>query len=103
MFYIIGSGPAGIASAVALIKNGYKVTMLDAGLALEPERADIINTLSKLDKSYWDNKSIKIIKSNMSPSLSGLDIKYNYGSDYPYKGMNSIQPLKLKNWLISRK
>ena len=37
--YVIGSGPAGVACAKALLDAGRRVRMLDAGLTLEPERA----------------------------------------------------------------
>ena len=33
--YIVGSGPAGVSTASALLKRGYKVTMLDVGRKLE--------------------------------------------------------------------
>ena len=35
MYYIIGSGPSGVSCAYALLRQGRKVTMLDAGLELE--------------------------------------------------------------------
>jgi NAD(P)-dependent dehydrogenase (short-subunit alcohol dehydrogenase family) len=36
---VIGSGPVGVACARALLARGANVLMLDAGLDLEPERA----------------------------------------------------------------
>ena len=36
MLYVVGSGPAGLSSARALLASGFKVTMLDAGMELEP-------------------------------------------------------------------
>ena len=38
MILVIGSCPAGVACASALLDGGEKVTMIDAGLQLEPAR-----------------------------------------------------------------
>src|SRR4029077_11551312 len=38
MFVVVGSGPAGVACAHALLSKGARVTMLDAGLDLESDR-----------------------------------------------------------------
>ena len=43
---IIGSGPAGVACARALLACGANVLMLDAGLELEPERARVVSKLA---------------------------------------------------------
>src|SRR5947207_1984492 len=39
MFVVVGSGPAGVACAHALLQQGARVTMLDAGLDLIPYSA----------------------------------------------------------------
>ena len=46
MYYVIGSGPAGISCAQALIAAGKNVTILDSGLQLEDERRDAVRTLA---------------------------------------------------------
>ncbi len=47
MHCVIGSGPAGVACAKALLARGASVpAMLDAGLELEPNRARIVRELS---------------------------------------------------------
>jgi choline dehydrogenase-like flavoprotein len=94
MIYIIGSGPAGISAAVALIEKGYQVTMLDAGYELENERVEVVKRLYISTKEKWDAKDIAIIKENSDPHSEGVNIKYLYGSDYPYKGMDTIQPIQ---------
>lgn len=37
MIYVIGSGPAGVSCSFGLLKRGLQVTMLDAGIKIEPE------------------------------------------------------------------
>ena len=43
--YVVGSGPAGVACAQALLDAGRRVRMLDAGLTLEPNRAGLVERL----------------------------------------------------------
>ena len=53
MHYVIGSGPAGVACAKALLARGAQVVMLDAGLELEPERAEIVRRLAARQPTEW--------------------------------------------------
>ena len=47
MVYVIGSGPAGVSCAVALLNQGIQVTMLDGGQELETERKELIQFLQQ--------------------------------------------------------
>lgn len=96
MIYVIGSGPAGVSAAVPLVKKSIKVIMLDAGFALEPDRAAVLKRLQGLDKKDWDRASIETLRENIRANTSGVDTKYVYGSDYPYRGMDRYQPVKMK-------
>ena len=102
MIYVIGSGMAGVSATMALMKRGYEVTMLDAGFELEQEKAEIIKRMRIRDKIDWDNNSINLLKENVSADFGGVDVKYVYGSDYPYRGMELYQPVKLKGAKIVR-
>lgn len=95
MIYVIGSGPAGVSAASALVNKGHQVTMLDAGFDLEPEQARLVDRLRQQDQKNWDHESVSALKAKMITSLDGVDLKYVYGSDYPYRGMNRHQPVKL--------
>lgn len=88
MIYVIGSGPAGVSATLALLNNNYKVTMLDAGFELEPDKAQLVNQLRQQDKKNWSRRSINAIKEKMAASIDGVNLKYIYGSDYPYRGMD---------------
>jgi choline dehydrogenase-like flavoprotein len=91
MIYVVGSGPAGVACSYALVKKGYEVTMLDAGIELEPE---IANTVEQLHKSkHFDPQLLEKIKGNKSVSVKGVRKKLIYGSDYPYKEVAKHIPL----------
>ena len=50
---VIGSGPAGVSAAWALIKQGRKVTMLDVGEQLEKEKSDLRSRLASVNPGEW--------------------------------------------------
>ena len=85
MRYVIGSGPAGIAAAYALLKRGLPVTLLDAGLELEPERQEIVDSLARKQPEYWQPQEIAAIKEGMTVAADGVPLKYVYGSDFAYR------------------
>ena len=53
MHCVIGSGPAGVACARALLARGATVRMLDAGLELEPDRARLVHELASVKPPAW--------------------------------------------------
>ncbi|HEX9045757.1 MAG TPA: GMC oxidoreductase, partial [Verrucomicrobiae bacterium] len=82
---VIGSGPAGVACAQALLDRGATVLMLDAGLTLEPPRADLVAELSRHSPNEWTAAQLKDFKAGMAAGAKGIPLKLAYGSDYPYR------------------
>lgn len=82
---VIGSGPAGVSAAMALIGLGERVTMVDAGLTLEPERQNTVDSMSKRSPSDWKPDEVALIKVRFPKDSSGVFTKLLYGSDYPYR------------------
>ena len=97
MIYIVGSGPAGVSCAHALLCKGLEVTMLDSGLELENERGKILEKLSGTKPENWDLDLINTIKGNTVASTSGSFVKGVYGSDFPYREVNTYMPYEAKN------
>jgi choline dehydrogenase-like flavoprotein len=85
MIYVVGSGPAGVACAVALIRRGCKVTMLDAGIELEPAAQTLISKMASCQPVEWRPEEIMALKGNVRARLSGIPLKNSYGSDFPYR------------------
>lgn len=56
MNIVIGSGPAGVSCAKALLDHGKKVVLLDGGLTLEPEKATAAASLALLPAGQWPKK-----------------------------------------------
>ena len=50
---VIGSGPAGVSAAIALIAQGRDVTLLDVGEQMEP---DLPNKMKALRKSVQNHR-----------------------------------------------
>jgi choline dehydrogenase-like flavoprotein len=85
MFVVVGSGPAGVASARALLDRGFDVTMLDAGVTLEAEKARLMAPLLSQPQEEWSREALALLRSGTQPRTSGLQLKLAYGSDYPYQ------------------
>src|SRR5215469_7374898 len=83
---VIGSGPAGVACASALLARGAKVLMLDAGIKLEPERARVVGELAqKKSRKEWQPSQVAAVHGDSDADLKGLPVKKIFGSDFPYR------------------
>jgi choline dehydrogenase-like flavoprotein len=85
MFVVVGSGPAGIACAKALLDRGVEVTMLDAGVTLEADKERLVAPLRSQPPEAWSDEALALLRSGLQPRASGITLKLAYGSDYPYQ------------------
>ncbi|HEY8864985.1 MAG TPA: GMC oxidoreductase [Candidatus Dormibacteraeota bacterium] len=85
MICVIGSGPAGVACASALLERGAQVTMLDAGLELEPDRRRRLVDLQSVASTSWDEASLSLLREGVEVSTGGIPLKLAYGSQFPYR------------------
>jgi choline dehydrogenase-like flavoprotein len=81
--FVVGSGPAGISCAQALVDDGYSVIILDAGIELEAERQQAIDAL--LASPHWNEAALAPLKADVKATVSGIPVKKHFGSDYPYR------------------
>src|SRR2546430_13641451 len=89
MFVVVGSGPAGVACAHALLQQGARVTMLDAGLDLESDRkANVAHLRSKSPQS-WDATSLRFIREGVSVEAGGVSFK---NADRPAVSLSQPAP-----------
>jgi choline dehydrogenase-like flavoprotein len=94
MNFVIGSGPSGAACAMALIGRGQPVTLLDAGVELEPERRRAVERLRAMDPSEWRGEAVEFLRHSEPPGRKGLGVKHVYGSDYPYRDVDRLTPIE---------
>lgn len=92
MHIVIGSGPAGVACAKALLDRGVAVRMLDAGLTLEPEREATVRAMGAVPPSRWAPEQVARLKEGMQSSAKGIPLKRIYGSDFPYREADEHVP-----------
>jgi choline dehydrogenase-like flavoprotein len=92
MHCVIGSGPAGVACAKALLARGVEVLMLDAGIELEPERAQIVRELGAQKPSQWRPGCVAVLKEGLSVPDKSIPQKLAFGSDYPYRDAGKHAP-----------
>ena len=85
MHCVIGSGPAGVACAKALLARGASVLMLDAGIELEPGRAKIVSQFAETKPAAWNPDQVAKLKSGMAADATGVPLKLIFGSDFPYR------------------
>jgi choline dehydrogenase-like flavoprotein len=88
MIFVVGSGPAGVSCAIALLRNGQKVTMLDAGIELEPSRQQLIKSMSCQQPDQWSASAVSALQEGNDVRSSGVALKKCYGSDYPYRQLD---------------
>lgn len=63
--------------------------MLDAGIELEPQRAELVRKLGALNVSQWEPEDIAALKSGMNVGMredsKRVPHKLVFGSDFPYR------------------
>ena len=79
MYYVVGSGPSGIACAQAIADIGRPVTILEPGLTLEPEREALRAGLARQHSLNWPKPEFRL------PHEGTVPVKLVHGSDYPYR------------------
>jgi choline dehydrogenase-like flavoprotein len=94
---VIGSGPAGVACAHALLQRGARVLLLDAGISLEPDRAALVADMAARQPSAWAPEQIARLKEGTSATSKGIPLKLLYGSDYPYRGCDEHLATEYQN------
>ena len=77
-YIVIGSGPAGVSAAKALLNRQVAVLMLDAGIQLDQHRNNTLNQL----QLQWDEKLYAPLKHKIDINNQ---LKLSYGSHYPYQ------------------
>src|SRR5271169_1306657 len=81
---VIGSGPAGVACARALVRRGLKPTILDAGETVDEARLAAIARLQKADPVRPAPDDLALLTANPTVRAGGVPRKLAFGSDFVY-------------------
>jgi choline dehydrogenase-like flavoprotein len=90
---VVGSGPAGVGAALALLERGEPVTLLDVGRELEPEFAAAPHELAALPYERWPAGTRDRLAAIAGPTRHGFPMKTNFGSDFAYREAPDLMPL----------
>ena len=85
MHCVIGSGPAGVACAKALLARGATVLLLDAGLEVEPDRAQFVRQCATTKPAAWSPQQRARLSGGLAADAKGVPLKLVFGSDFPYR------------------
>ena len=91
-YCIVGSGPTGVTAARALLAAGARVTMLDGGITLEPERQMMVRRLADRNPEEWDKDQLAALQGHVNASSKGLQVKTVFGSRFPYARADELLP-----------
>ncbi len=83
-FVVIGSGPAGVAAAQALLDAGRHVTVLDAGDTIEAGRMGTFDALAKSEPESWPPGLAQSARDCFPVTVKHVPLKPAYGSLFPY-------------------
>lgn len=90
---VVGSGPAAMAAVMALVKRGARVTILDGGKRLEPERKAVLERLAGQKPEEWAEEDLERMRGDDQSERHGsIHSKKTYGSEYPYEDV--AEPLQ---------
>jgi len=82
---IVGSGLAGIATAMALRERGAPFKVLDIGHDLDPVTGRSVEQLAKQEPQAWDGEARERLFPPPVTSTSGIERRLVFGSDFPYR------------------
>lgn len=85
-YYVIGSGPAGVAAASALVAAGRRVTLLDAGLTAEAAHDQLRSRMARCEPERWSPEDVRASRAKLTAD-GDVPFKLSLGSDHPYRSI----------------
>lgn len=96
MNIVIGSGPSGIACTQSLLQKGETVLLIDGGIDLEEKTKQAVQKLSQQSPAEWPTETLQGFKSRFKTDAKGVQLKYIYGSDFPYQDVDTLIPREMR-------
>jgi len=75
---------------MALIGQGARVTLVDVGQDLEPDRRSWVDSLSHQAHTSWTHDDVSRLRGSFKKDASGVLLKLLFGSDYPYRTAKEV-------------
>lgn len=80
---------------MALVAQGASVTLVDVGQGLEPDRCVWVDSLSKRTQTSWTESEAARLREPFKKDSSGILSKLLFGSDYPYRGAEETNRVRV--------
>ena len=85
---------------MALVRQGARVTLVDVGQDLEPDRRSWVESLSKSPHTSWAERDITRLREPFRKDASGVLSKLLFGSDYPYRDAKETNRVDISDGLL---
>lgn len=89
---VLGSGPAGVACARALLAAGARVTLFDGGAQADPVPSKRYAPLRDQEPEQWDPELVDALRQEFQPNLGAVPLKPVMGSLHPYAQEHPAKP-----------
>jgi choline dehydrogenase-like flavoprotein len=89
---VLGSGPAGVACAHALLAAGARVTLFDGGAHATEAVVDRYAELGEQEPEDWDPSLVDALRHEFAPSLDDIPLKPVLGSLHAYAQDHPARP-----------
>jgi choline dehydrogenase-like flavoprotein len=83
-YLVIGSGPAAMAAAKAIVSQGRRVTILDAGTHLDPARQQVVDRMASQTPEDWSAADLDLVTSRGPSSSEAIHSKTSFGSPFSF-------------------
>ena len=90
-FIVIGSGPAGVAAARALLDGGRSVALVDSGRSMPDEALRIRDELAATPPQSWNRERVSELNRRSLQERGGVPLKTVFGSDFVYDPNPSVE------------
>ncbi|MBI3939690.1 MAG: NAD(P)-binding protein [Acidobacteria bacterium] len=102
MIYIIGSGLSGVAAAAALVKRGFRPTILDAGVRAGPHSIALKSRLASAEPDAWTPEDLAQLKRTGPAASTGIPQKLLFGSNFAYRDVDRATSARFRRASILR-
>lgn len=94
MNLVIGSGPAGVACAHALLDRGVPVTLIDGGVSLDADRQAMVRRLAAASPAEWSPADVSRLTEGMNLRAGGVPLKRAFGSTFAFDDARESMPIR---------
>jgi choline dehydrogenase-like flavoprotein len=100
--YIVGSGLSAVAAAAALVRRGFRPTILDAGLSPEPNALTLKARLAASGPDEWRSEDLNSARRIGPIAANGIPRKLYFGSDFTFREIDLAPALEVSEASIHR-